>query len=251
MAQTTPRQIRLGIIVPSSNTALEPLTQHIISDIPHTTAKVSVHFARFRVTTIALSDEANSQFALEPMLEAAKLLADAKVDMIGWSGTSASWLGFSTDELLCEKIQEVTGVPATSSVLAMRDLYASRNPETIGLLTPYTPDVNEAIRRNLETNGISITQQRSRCSGLSNNFDFAGVGEAELDKLMEQVIAEGAETVLIVCTNMAAAHKVVIWEKLHEVVVLDSVATVLHSMLRKLEVDSMALGEKWGSLFRM
>lgn len=46
------KRIRLGILTPSSNTALEPMTAAMLSELPH----VSAHFARFTVTEIALSD---------------------------------------------------------------------------------------------------------------------------------------------------------------------------------------------------
>ena len=41
-------RIRIGILTPSSNTALEPLTTAIVAGLPD----VSVHFARFTVTEI-------------------------------------------------------------------------------------------------------------------------------------------------------------------------------------------------------
>ena len=88
------RRIRLGVLTPSSNTALEPLPQALIAGLP----EVSVHFSRFSVTQIALSADALGQFQRERILDAARLLADAHVDVIGWSGTSAGWLGFDTDQ---------------------------------------------------------------------------------------------------------------------------------------------------------
>ena len=44
----------LGMLTPSSNTTLEPVTAQMISGLP----EVSAHFGRFRVTEIALSDNA-------------------------------------------------------------------------------------------------------------------------------------------------------------------------------------------------
>ena len=73
------QRIRLGILTPSSNTSLEPLTQRLVSGLP----EVSVHFARFSVTQIALSPDALGQFQQTRILDAAKLLADAHVDAIG------------------------------------------------------------------------------------------------------------------------------------------------------------------------
>ena len=78
---------RLGMITPSSNSVLEPVTSAMLHGVPDITA----HFSRFRVTEIALDAAALNQFDASVMLPAADLLADAKVDAIAWNGTSASW----------------------------------------------------------------------------------------------------------------------------------------------------------------
>jgi maleate isomerase len=74
--------VRLGVIVPSSNTSLEPLTQSIIADISTPQRPVSVHFARIRMTHLSLTEEGAAQFALEAFIGAAQLLIDAKVNTI-------------------------------------------------------------------------------------------------------------------------------------------------------------------------
>ena len=69
---------RLGMITPSSNSVLEPVTSAML----HGVADITAHFSRFRVTEIALDAAALSQFDASAMLPAADLLADAKVDAI-------------------------------------------------------------------------------------------------------------------------------------------------------------------------
>ncbi|MCT7656091.1 hypothetical protein MBH78_18660 [Oceanimonas sp. NS1] len=83
----------LGVLTPSSNTTLEPVT----GDILHGVNGVSAHFGRLKVTEISLTDQALSQFDNEPFLQASRLLADAKVQSITWSGTSSGWRGFKDD----------------------------------------------------------------------------------------------------------------------------------------------------------
>ena len=85
------------MLTPSSNTVLEPTCAAMLAGM----ADVSAHFARFRVTQIALSELALRQFDEQPMLQAAELLADAKVNAICWNGTSAGWLGLEADRALC------------------------------------------------------------------------------------------------------------------------------------------------------
>jgi maleate isomerase len=144
LTMSRPKRIRFGILTPSSNTALEPLTQQIVSQLPG----VSVHFSRFRVLKICLDQEGPKQFDNNLIIEAARLLADAKVDVIGWSGTSSGWLGFEADEKLCQEITAATGIPATTSALGLNKLVKRLRITDLALLTPYTDDVQAAIVKN-------------------------------------------------------------------------------------------------------
>ena len=139
------KRIRLGILTPSSNTALEPITSAMLSALPH----VSAHFARFTVTEISLTRQALGQFDVSRILDAAGQLADARVDVIGWSGTSAGWLGFERDEALCRQLTEATGIPATTSVLALNEILAKTGVRRLGLVSPYTDDVQAADHTQL------------------------------------------------------------------------------------------------------
>ena len=112
------KRIFLGMLTPSSNTALEPITTAMLAELP----EVSAHFSRFKVTEIALSSAALAQFDNSEILRAAELLAHAKVDAIGWNGTSSGWLGFDADIRLCEQITAATGIPATTSMLALNEI---------------------------------------------------------------------------------------------------------------------------------
>src|ERR1700710_531216 len=138
---TVDNRIRLGMLTPSSNTVLEPVSAAIVAGLP----EVSVHFGRFKVTEIALSDQALKQFDETEILRAAELLANAKVDVTAWNGTSASWLGFDRDERLCERITAATGIAACTSVLAFREIFERTGVKRIGLVTPYTDDVQAKI----------------------------------------------------------------------------------------------------------
>ena len=69
---------RLGMLTPSSNTVLEPVTADMLRAAPGITA----HFSRFQVTEIALDQAALHQFDETPILRAAvtsaaRFLADS------------------------------------------------------------------------------------------------------------------------------------------------------------------------------
>src|ERR1700729_499919 len=100
------QSVRLGMLTPSSNTVIEPVCAGVVAELP----EVTCHFGRFRVTETSLSAAAQGQFGNEPKITAARLLADAKVNVICWNGTSGGWLGIDTDRSLCAEILAETGI---------------------------------------------------------------------------------------------------------------------------------------------
>ncbi len=220
------RPIRIGMLTPSSNTVLEPALARMAADMPG----LDLHFSRFRVTQISLDEAGLDQFAFDPMVAAADLLADAEVDAIAWGGTSAAWLGFARDEELCRRIAASTGVPATSSALAFRDAFRAMGVARVGLVTPYTADVQDRIRANWAEAGFPCTSERHL--GLSHNFAFAGVGDGAVAELVREVAAEGCDAAAVVCTNMRGAEVAPSLERELGIPVLDSVAVTLWAALR-------------------
>ena len=147
----TRKRVLLGMLTPSSNTVLEPVCAAMLRGLPD----ISAHFARFGVTEIALSGAALDQFEITPMVEAAALLADARVQALCWNGTSASWLGLARDRALCAAITARTGIPATSSVLALEDIFRRSRVARFGLVTPYLGDVQARIVANFQQEGFA------------------------------------------------------------------------------------------------
>lgn len=236
------RPVRLGMLTPSSNTALEPITCAMLAGIDGVTA----HFSRFKVTEIALSPSALRQFDAGEILRAAELLAHAKVDVIAWNGTSASWLGFDRDEYLCEQITASTGIKACTTVLAYRDLLRHMGTRRIGLVTPYRQDVQERIIANWNSEGLHCSAERHL--SLQDNFSFAEVPEDEIASMIEEVVHDGCDAAVVLCTNMRGAGAAARLEQKLGVPVLDSIAVTLWACLVATGTDPERI-QGWGSLF--
>jgi maleate isomerase len=234
--------IRLGMLTPSSNTALEPVTYAMLAGVEG----VSVHSSRFKVTEIALSESAKAQFDHSEILRAAELLAHAKVDVIAWNGTSASWLGFDRDERLCERITEATGIRACTTVLGYRDLFRQLPAARIGLVSPYTADVQDRIVAVWGSQGLNCVAERHL--SLADNFSFAEVPEAEVARLIEEVVRDGADAVVVLCTNMRGAGVAERLERKLGAAVFDSIAVTLWACLMAGGVDPSVV-RGWGSIF--
>jgi maleate isomerase len=241
------RALRLGMLTPSSNTVLEPAMAAMTAGA----TGLTLHVSRFRVTRIALSAEADAQFDQAPMIAAAELLADARCDAIAWNGTSAGWLGFQRDEALCAAVTAATGVPTTSAVLGFRDLFAATGVRRVGLVTPYTADVQARIMANWAAAGFPCTAERGL--GLSENFAFAEVGEERVEAMIRAVAREGCDAAAIVCTNMRGAGLADRLERELGLPVYDSVSVTLRAALALAGADLAGPGfaplRGWGSVF--
>jgi maleate isomerase len=234
---------RLGMITPSSNSVLEPVTSAMLADAPGVTA----HFSRFRVTEIALDAAALNQFDASVMLPAAELLADAKIDAIAWNGTSASWLGIGRDRSLCEAIAARTGIPATTSTLACIDAARALRARHVGLVSPYTDDVQQRILDVWAGEGVAPHAERHL--GLRDNFSFGEVAPATIAEMIRAVAAEGADAIVILCTNLDGAALAATLERELDIAVLDSVAVTLWRSLGLAGGDIGALAQ-WGRIFQ-
>jgi maleate isomerase len=235
---------RLGMITPSSNSVLEPVTAAMLAG----RADVTAHFSRLRVTEIALDAPALNQFDPGHMLPAAELLADARVASIAWNGTSASWLGIERDESLCNAIRAATGIPATTSTLACLDaIRLAGGARRVGLVSPYTDDVQTRIGEVWSAAGVSVHAERHL--GIRDNFAFGDIAPSTIADMIRAVVREGCDIVVILCTNMNGAGVASEIERELGVLVLDSVAVTLWHSLQIAGVDTGGLAQ-WGRIFR-
>lgn len=233
---------RIGMLTPSSNTVLEPVTQAMLAATPSTTA----HFSRFRVTEIALDDGALAQFDDTPILRAAELLAHAKVDVISWNGTSASWLGFERDERLKERIEAATGITASTCILSLLDILDRIGAGTQALVTPYTDDVQERIVATYAARGFACPVERHL--GVRDNFTFGTVAEADICRMIGECLVARPDAVTILCTNMNGARVAAELEGANGPMLLDSVSVTLWGCLMAIGVRPDTI-RGWGRVF--
>jgi maleate isomerase len=233
--------LRIGMVVPSSNTCLEPMTTRLLAGRDD----VAIHCSRLGVTRIAMDASSDDQFSSRAMLEAARQLADARVDLIVWNGTAGTWLGFEHDRKLCALIEGETGVPATTSALALLAALKRMDARRVGLALPYTPDVAHKIAGCLTEEGFEIAAVSAL--GLEENFAFATLTEEQVAHMLRDSSGPGTDAIAVVCTNVAAAGVGADLEADLGAVVCDSVAVTLWHALRLVGAPAALPG--WGSLY--
>ena len=232
----------MGQLTPSSNTVLEPICGRILADVPEATS----HFSRFIVRQIGLGAEAMAQFETTPIIEAAELLADAKVQVICWNGTSAGWRGFETDEKLCKLITDTTGIPACTAVLSFNEILKKTGVKKIGIVSPYLDDVQEKIIANYKAAGwdcIAETHYQDK-----GNFSFSEYTEDQIEASIREVAKAGPEAILIYCTNLRGAPVVDRLEKELNIPIYDSVAVCVWKSMLVAGISPKRV-RGWGRLF--
>lgn len=239
-----PDPVHLGMLTPSSNTVLEPLTAAMLADVPGVTA----HFGRFRVLKISLEDDALDQFTTDPMLEAAELLADAQVRVICWNGTSSGWLGFQADRDLCDAIAARTGALTCSSVLALNEILTLTHARRIAFVTPYLDEIQSAINANYVAEGFEVVADRHL--GDPGNYSFSTYTEQQILDMCRAVAADKPDAISVFCTNFRGASVAETIEAETGIPVYDTVSTALWKSMKLAGTDPAQI-RGWGRVFSL
>jgi maleate isomerase len=216
---------------------LEPVTTAMLAEVP----EASAHW-RFAVTEIA--QPAGIRAVAPDDLRGALLTRLPPGHRV--NGTSAGWLGFERDERLCEAITAETGAQACTSVLALREIFQRTGVRRFGLVTPYVDDVQQAIIDNHRRAGFDCVAERHL--GLQDNFSFAEVDAATVQRLVREVAAARPDAIIILCTNLRGAPLVPALEAELGIPVYDSISAVVWKALRLAGTDTTRI-QRWGRLF--
>ncbi len=181
----------LGIILPSSNRVVERVTKSILEDFPG----VDACFAR-----VPYEGHPADGYHLEPFLQSADLLADARPGIILWNATRGALLGFEPDRELCALIEERTGIPATTTALETTALLTALGLTKIALLQQGDPREGEHLERTFAQQGIAITARRDL--GIRDNFEASIVSPEDIARLSSALAASGPDAILIWSTNL-------------------------------------------------
>jgi maleate isomerase len=122
-----------------------------------TVAPVGVAFADAR-TIVPRVDDEGLKVMMSQVLEAARQLATAKVDLIVQCGAPGTFLrGANHDERVTAEIEQETGIPAITMMSSMMDGLKALGAKKIAVGTIYTDEVNAVLAKNMEVQGFEIT----------------------------------------------------------------------------------------------
>jgi maleate isomerase len=233
-------RVFIGTITPSGNTVVERVTLAVLADFP----EVSPHFSRTPVH--GDHDPFPTSYDFDSMLAAARLLGHAQPNVIVWNGSKGGSIDFALDRELCRRITAETGVPSTTSTLALDEVFKSTGVREYALVSPYDSKYQDKTIACFERAGYRCTAQAH--SGLTDNLSFASVPADAIAAMLREVARSQPQAIVAFCTNFPAAPVVPALETELGIPIYDSTVLPVWKALKLCGVDTHR-GRRWGRLF--
>ena len=214
----TENPIRIGLIVPSSNTVMEPDFHRHFKDA----ALVST--ARILLESVTRDDEFQM---LEELPRALRLIQTTAPDTVVFGCTSAGSLeGLEHDSRIGKVIEEQTGARAITVIQAVLAQLNAIRPSKVAVFTPYLEDLTRSVAQCIVEAGYSVIKAAGM--GLRENLDIGRVTPDEVTAFVERnARGTAADCLFLSCTNWRAVEALdVLKSKLGVPVVTSNQATL-------------------------
>src|ERR1700724_106593 len=129
--------LRVGLIVPSSNTLIElDFHQHLPGTIVSTT----------RILLEQVTRDAELRMLEEDLPRAAQLIKTTAPDIVVFGCTSAGSLdGLAYDDGIGKMLEQRTGAKAITVIRAVLTQLRMNRPQKVAVFTPYVPDLTNSV----------------------------------------------------------------------------------------------------------
>jgi maleate isomerase len=192
--------MRIGLIVPSSNTVMEPdFHRHFASpNVVSTTRILLEHVTR----------EAETRMLQKDLPRAIQLIKTTAPDVVVFGCTSAGSLeGLTHDDGIRELIEKQMRARAITVLRAVMTQLSLIRPQKIVVLTPYVEDLTSSIAGCIAEEGYSVTKAAGM--GIEENLEIGKVTPADIVRFVEsQVERIDADCLFLSCTNWRAIETI-------------------------------------------
>lgn len=192
--------MRIGLIVPSSNTVMEPDFHRRLG------AEAIVSTARIFLEQV--TREAEIRMLEEDLPRATDLIRTTAPDVVVFGCTSAGALGtLEHDDRIREGIASRAGVKAVTVLQSVLTELRSIQPRKLAIFTPYIHDLTASLARSLAEAGFTAILARGM--GIQANLEIGRVTPGEIVSFVEdQLDGAAPDCIFLSCTNWRAADAI-------------------------------------------
>src|SRR4029077_5498450 len=143
------KPLRVGLIVPSSNTVMEPdFHRHLGHGAIVSTARIFLE---------SVTREAETRMLEQDLPKAAELIRTTAPDVVVFGCTSAGSLGsLAHDDAIGEKIEKLAGARAITVLQAVVSQLRGIGPRKLAVFTPYIEDLTSSVASSVAEAGFPI-----------------------------------------------------------------------------------------------
>jgi maleate isomerase len=185
--------LRVGLLVPSSNSVLEPTLWRRLPEW------AALHAARLFVTE---SSEAGVRGIHDAIPEATRLLATVRPHLVVVGCTSVSGLDDGAlERTLAPEIEAATGAAVITVLPGVVAALRAAGCSSVALVAPHGDEVDAVVVRGLEAAGIKVGAVHSM--GITDNFALGRVPPAAIIRFVVERIPDplDADALFLTCTN--------------------------------------------------
>jgi len=183
--------IRLGVLIPSGNTVMEPDFYRMIPE------SFTAHFARIRLER---DTEEEITRMIDYVQDAAELLSHAQVDIIAFGCTGGSFIGGpGYDEKIIKKIERITKIPATTTATAVVEALKEMKIRKLTMATPYEEWLNQKEVTFLEDKGLKVLSMGGL--GIIEADAIASYPPRKIKQFVKKLDTSETDGIFISCTG--------------------------------------------------
>ena len=190
----TPSQ-RVALIVPSTNTVMEPdLYRHLPDG-------VTVHTSRMLLEG-SVTIEAEELMLDVYLPQCARQVGTLRPDVVVFGCTSAGALrGPAYEQQLAGELSQTTGAPTVTIMGAVVEELRRLEVNRVAVLTPYSEEINDTIKESLEASGFTVPYINGM--DVKGAFNIAAVTPGEIIAYAREQL-EGVESdcLFVSCANL-------------------------------------------------
>lgn len=232
------RKIRIGLIVPSTNTTCEADFQ--MAAPPN----VTIHGHRLWITNDAI--EIDGMEIMNTEIEsAARYLGTANVDIIAYGCTTGSFYkGLGWDEKMLELIENASGgIPAISASTSIIQALKYLNAKKISVATPYPKWNNERLIIYLDSQGFEVLNIEGE--PIASHSGNQGINEQNPETIVDfasDLCLPKADALLCSCTAWRSMEAAKTLELRTGKPIITSNQSMIWAAFRKIGVDNPTPG---------